>query len=129
MKKIVFDITDFRAEISLLSEPTVFKCNVTIGLPVRVTNLSEATWPSVGRNMLCLSYHWRKPAGDVIEFDGLRTHLPYSLNPGDSASIDIIIQTPSLPGKYHLVISLVQENIAWFEDKGFIPTVIEIDLV
>jgi uncharacterized protein (DUF3820 family) len=51
------------------------------------------------------------------------------MNPGDKAKIDITIQTPSLPGKYQLVISLVQESVAWFEEKGFIPPVVEIDVV
>ena len=121
-------VRNFDAEILILSKPATLKCDSVIGLPVQIKNLSEAKWPSIGNNKVCLSYHWNKPSGDSIIFDGLRTHLPYSLQSGDKAKIDCTIQTPSSPGSYQLIITLVQEGVAWFEEKGFIPPVVEIEV-
>ena len=121
-------ITDFKAEISLLSRPSTFQIKSIMAIPVQVTNLSDTVWPASGYNKVCLCYHWNDIVGNSIVFDGLRTHLPYSLSSNDKAKIDITVQTPSSRGRYQLVFSLVQEGVAWFEEKGFIPPVIEIDI-
>ena len=65
-----------------------------------------------------MSYRWI--SADNIPLGGFdsRISLPHDLRPRKSTIIDVTIQTPAEPGIYFLEFSLVQEQIAWFHDKG-----------
>jgi hypothetical protein len=53
----------------------------------------------------------------VFDGDGDRTPLPFDLSPGESAAINSVIKTPTQPGKYSLVLTMVQEFVASFSDQ------------
>ena len=54
----------------------------------------------------------------MVVFDGERTPLPRDLEPGNSATLKAVILPPKPPGTYTLEITLVQEGVAWFPEKG-----------
>ena len=84
-------------------------------VPVTVTNTSVRTWLANGSTPVRASYHWLSAAAqNMIIFEGARTTLPYDLEPGESAVIDLRVMTPPQPGDYHLQIDLVQEHVTWF---------------
>lgn len=60
-----------------------------------------------------------RPNGQLASFDGDgdRTPLPYDLSPGESVALNATIRTPTTPGKYKLILAMVQEAVAWFNDK------------
>jgi hypothetical protein len=84
---------------------------------VRVTNASNADLMSVPPHPVHLSYHWLDiTSGEIIIHDGLRTRLSPKLSAQTSEVYDMAVVPPARPGRYLLRATLVQENIAWFDD-------------
>jgi len=63
-----------------------------------------------------LSYHWFDARGHMNVFDGIRTPLVPSIEPGSSQTYEIKIAAPPEPGDYRLRVILVQEGIRWFDE-------------
>lgn len=98
-------------------------------ISVSVANESKEIWYGYGQNPICLSYHWTKTNGDLFIYDGIRTELMKpELSPGEAIEQQISIEAPNVPGKYRLVLTIVQEGVCWFEDRGFKPAVLDIEV-
>jgi hypothetical protein len=70
---------------------------------------------------LSISYHWFAvtPAGPKqVIWDGIRTPVSISPEPGAAFSSPVRVQTPDEPGDYLLVIDLVRDGVSWFQYKG-----------
>ncbi|HLG43810.1 MAG TPA: hypothetical protein VI337_02225 [Nitrospirales bacterium] len=107
----------------------------TITVSVTVTNTGTLTWTPTGSNPFRLSYHWYRagtaPATGVPTspapnygaevWNGLRTNLPRSINPGQSVTLSAKVQAPSAPATYVLKWDMVHENVTWFAFQG-VPT-------
>lgn len=102
--------------------------NSVIPVNVSFTNRSAMPWPDVaaanprlrdGSYAVRLSYEWI-PAADPHEDrrGAKRADLPRSVMPGDSIEMPLSLQAPAEPGRYTLVIELVQELVQWFADVG-----------
>jgi hypothetical protein len=64
-----------------------------------------------------LSYHWVNEAGaDVIE--GARHVLPCGFRPQEETATGLTVAAPAQPGRYRFRLSLVQEGVAWFDQRG-----------
>ena len=105
------------------SFPNTMRCGHLASGILKVVNLSKFTWPSyadtLGFHVVRAAYHWRDVVTDsFVVFDGWRTALPRDLSPGSSVDLRMNIEPPSVPGRYILDISLVQEGDAWFEEMG-----------
>ena len=89
---------------------------------VVIRNISKNTWPSranaKNRNHVNLSYRWKDLKGRIIVADERRTALPHDLAPGESVRLKIDIAAPARPGRYNINVTLVQEGVAWFDEKG-----------
>lgn len=90
----------------------------TVSLPVTVTNLNKVPFSSFSSYPIQLSYHWLSEDGTkIVLYEGERTALPEIVYPDESVSCDMQIKFPDFPSNYTLHITLVQEGVAWFEDK------------
>jgi SAM-dependent methyltransferase len=90
------------------------------GVSVEVINLSGQVWGENSLYPVNLSYHWLSGAGEVLIFDGMRTPLPANgIGPGQVFRGAMLVEAPREAGAYTLVLTLVQESVGWFEDKGF----------
>ena len=102
--------------------PSEMTLGKTIQADVNVTNASNRTWPSQpntkGENVVNLAYHWFDRKGQVVVYDGERTHLPENLDPGKSVKLAMAIKPPPRAGDYLLEVTLVQEGVAWFPENG-----------
>jgi hypothetical protein len=95
-------------------------------MPRSATQEIRATFRNAGdRGMandnLSISYHWFAPtaAGSKqVVWDGIRTPVTTSLEPGATFSSSVRVQTPDEPGDYLLVIDLVRDGVSWFQYKG-----------
>jgi len=89
---------------------------------VVIRNISKQPWPSQpnakNRNQVNLSYRWKDQKGQILVADGLRTPLPRNLAPGESVRLKMNIEPPARPGRYVIEVTLVQEAVAWFDEKG-----------
>jgi hypothetical protein len=99
-----------------------------INVPIRVMNRSAKAWSSIGRFPVNLSYRWLKD-GKILPIEGERTSLPGALAPGTDVSLSAVVVAPQKPGTYTLRMSLVQEGVTWFYQRGNlwldIPAVVE----
>jgi hypothetical protein len=123
---------NFSQDIRLIFEsPTTVKSNSVLELPVGVKNTSNFLWSPKGKHPTHFSYRWLDSKGKlaVFEGDGDRTPLPYELSPGESLALNAIIRTPNTPGRYKLILTMVQEAVAWFNDKTPNYPAIDIEVV
>ncbi|HXE76458.1 MAG TPA: ABC transporter permease [Candidatus Xenobia bacterium] len=93
-------------------------------LRVSLLNNSGGVWLAQATNgqvPVFLSYHWTDHRGRYTVYDGLRSLLPADVPPGDRVEVHLRVRVPRQPGQYVLEISPLQENVAWFHDKGVEP--------
>lgn len=87
-------------------------------IKVTVTNTSDFTWRTSGSSMVRLSYHYWGQDVDFAEYDkNIRTVLPNNLEPGESATVEVLINDITNPGTYKVEIDLVLEGHFWFSSK------------
>jgi hypothetical protein len=113
----------FRASIHVETPPSDLKAGMKSTLNVLVKNVSAATWPTVGdegtnRRAVGLRNRWLRTDGTLLTNQDGRSRLPYDLEPGDTAGIHLEITAPPSPGQYLLQLDVVQEDVAWFGDRG-----------
>jgi SAM-dependent methyltransferase len=85
---------------------------------VAITNAGWDEWRSDGVHPVHVSYHWLKPGGGMVEFDGLRSNLPRALGPNQSCDASMLVRAPAAAGDYVLAIDLVKEGVTWFSEAG-----------
>jgi hypothetical protein len=97
-------------------------------IQVKVKNASDVLWYARGAvantapsNMfyLAVADRWFEADGEklVTDMDG-RYGLSRDLKPGEETEVPLLITAPKDPGDYILELDLVQEQVAWFHDKG-----------
>lgn len=116
---VVEDNRQFSQEIQILKPLKSSKIGETIEIPIMVKNTSNFVWNNIGTNPVNFSYRWIDANnGKFIVFDGKRTPLPGNLPVQRSIKLNANIQSPDKPGKYILVLTMVKEGVAWFNDKN-----------
>ena len=87
-------------------------------IKIEITNTSDFTWISSGKNMVRIGYHYWGQDVDYSEYDNpSRTSLPNNLEPGESATIEVLIIGVTNEGIYVLQIDPVLEGHFWFSSK------------
>jgi hypothetical protein len=99
------------------------KVNEQILLPVSIWNNGVAAIPAEGKPdgslIVLATYHWfRQNEPTPVVWDGLRTKLPEDIGKGKSIDVQLALKAPVEPGRYTLVIDLVQEGALWFHETG-----------
>ncbi|WP_040590498.1 Wzt carbohydrate-binding domain-containing protein [Methylobacter marinus] len=111
-------LTDFSATIHLLGKIEQMEPNEILALEVEVCNNSTQTWGATGLRAVRVSYHWLDNFGQILVFDGERTQLSHSVQSNERMRLWATVKAPSIPGNYVLALTLVQENVAWFDQMG-----------
>jgi MoaA/NifB/PqqE/SkfB family radical SAM enzyme len=83
---------------------------------IRVRNHLSCGLRSSGSTPVCLSYHWIKADGSYAVYDGERTSLIPELPANAEHVYDLRVIAPPSGGEHILRVTLVQEQVAWFED-------------
>jgi hypothetical protein len=117
----------FKAQITLVDPPSKLRAGQKETLRARVKNVSEVTWYSHGgeintnpdnRFYLAVGNRWLKSDGSLLtNMDG-RYGIGKDLKPGEETEVPLQVTAPKDTGDYTLEIDLVQEQVAWFSDKG-----------
>jgi hypothetical protein len=105
----------------ITQSPKTLKVNTELDLPVLVRNTGDFTWFRGGNAPVTFSYRWLNNQQVVEPIESERTLLPFNLPPNQAAALNAKITTPSRPGEYTLQLTMVQEAVAWFVDKGAKP--------
>lgn len=118
----------FKAAISLVDPPARLRAGEKAAIQVKVKNASDVLWYARGAKVndssdtkfiLAAGNRWLGAADEklVSDMDG-RYGLNKDLQPGEETEIPLTITAPKEPGDYVLEVDLVQEQVAWFHDKG-----------
>jgi UDP-3-O-[3-hydroxymyristoyl] glucosamine N-acyltransferase len=83
---------------------------------VEIDNRSAEWLASVAPYPVHLSYHWLESGtGQCHVFDGERTRLIAAVRPRSRHSQEMRVLAPREPGRYVLVLTMVQEGKVWFD--------------
>lgn len=100
-----------------------------VSIGVSVVNRGEQVWVGDSFRPVNLSYHWLNKSGEVVFFDGVRTPLPAGgVAPGQILNTEMLVEALNEAGAYILVLTLVQEEIEWFENIGFKPAQLTVEV-
>ena len=87
-------------------------------IKIEVTNNCDFTWRAEGKNRVRIGYHYYGQDVDYTEYDKTaRSPLPNNLEPGESATVDVLINDIENSGIYVVQIDLVLEGHFWFSSK------------
>ncbi len=103
----------------IVAAPAKVQANEAFWVEVQIENNSDQVWRGTPMHPLNLSYHWVDIEGHVSVFDGLRTPTPSSgFFSGLTPMVIAEVIAPGAPGTYQLFPSLVQEGVAWLDQRG-----------
>lgn len=122
-------LTEFRGDVEPLGEIEALRVCEVRAIEMAVRNDGLQTWPSTGLQRVCVSYHWLDRAGNMLVYDGERTPLPRDFGPGEQMKVWVVVKAPPAPGDCTLVLTLVQDYHAWFDEMGANPIVREIQII
>jgi hypothetical protein len=89
---------------------------------VEVENAGTAAWRTRGPgDGLFVSYHWLDERGNPIVWDGMRTPLERTVEPGNVLRQNLALRAPIPPGRYRLAVDLVEEHRFWLAELGNMP--------
>ncbi len=96
---------------------------------VEVDNAGTAAWRTRGvEDGLFLTYHWLDERGNPIVWDGIRTALERTVEPGETLRQTLALRAPIPPGRYRLAVDLVEEHRFWLAELGVAPYEEDVDV-
>jgi SAM-dependent methyltransferase len=114
--------TAFAASIAVRSAPTRMMPREELNLEILVCNESTQLWPSlpspIGRYRVNVANRWLGRAGEIVTRDDGRCPLDHDVPPGGATSAMLVVTAPEKDGHYVLELDLVQEDVAWFGERG-----------
>ena len=114
-------LKDFKQEITVSNPASTLKANETMPLSVNVKNISTETWfKSAKTYHVHLAYSWMTNVEGKLSYKN-GGYLPNDLAPGESATINAVIKAPEKAGNYTLRLTMVQEDVEYFDKKGAKP--------
>jgi len=94
-------------------------------IKIEITNTSDFAWRTDRPNLVRIGYHYYGQDVDFTDYDRTaRSVLPKEVNPGDTVTIDVLINDIKNEGTYVIQIDPVMEgnkiaeNNFWFSSKG-----------
>ncbi len=97
-----------------------------ICVEARLENDSPMPWrPEEG---FAVGYQLFDPESDTLILDGERCPLETELKPGEQQAFRLVAALPAEPGRYRIFISLLQEDVCWFYDRGWPFLLIEAEV-
>jgi hypothetical protein len=97
-------------------------------LAVQVSNIGRTAWIPNEASNTALSYRIYDEESKTMVYEGERIPVPYAVKPEDRVELNLTITAPEKPGQYIVVIDMVQEGVAWFEDRGSEPLKIKLEV-
>jgi len=111
----------FAANIVAERVPTEISAGASVSIPLRVRNTGDQPWLASGPRPVRAAFHWLDVDGRPVVYGGRRTPLPGDVSAGDEAGLELTVDAPERTGAHVLRITLVQEGVAWFDERGMTP--------
>lgn len=124
-----FVMREGNGKIRLAGPMATLTASGEIKIPVKITNNSSQDWLGDKARPIHISYHLLDNEGKPVVFNGLRSPFPANgIAAGNTVDAVMRVAAPVPPGKYKLAPSLVQENVCWFEQIGFVPEPLDVEV-
>jgi hypothetical protein len=111
----------FASSVAVEGAPEILRPGESALIRIRVTNTSNNVWSAEGGEdgeyKVTASSRWLV-AEQALASEGARASLSRDVRPGETQEVWVPITAPSHSGRYTLVLTLVQERVAWFCDVG-----------
>jgi tRNA (mo5U34)-methyltransferase len=112
-----------RAAVALEEGPSACRVGAEIVYRFRVENVGEARWLAAGegeagKGAVRLGAHLLRADGEEVVWDYGRGTLNGDLEPGESATVEIVLRAPTDAGNYRIEFDMLCEHLTWFEDLG-----------
>jgi hypothetical protein len=118
----------FRAQLSVPEPPARLRAGQKETVVVRVRNASDVTWPAPDfvseKYVVAVGDNWLDAAGKSVaaeEYMDGRYGIQRALGPGEEVDLPLAVTAPARPGDYQLELDMVQEQVAWFRERGSQP--------
>lgn len=98
-------------------------------LHATVENKSAVVWQHDEHRPLMLGNHWLNERGEMIRRDDGRVMLPKRVAPGERVNLALEVTVPPAQGDYRIELDLVQEGVAWFQDRGSATVTLPVKVV
>jgi hypothetical protein len=128
----------FKAQITLPDPPAQLRAGQKEVITVKVKNASDVVWYAVGgekndrpdnKFYIAVGNRWLDKDGKpTTETEG-HNGMTRDLKPGEETETTLQITAPKQPGEYLLSLDMVQEGVAWFNEKGSPTTKAKVTVV
>jgi hypothetical protein len=112
-------LPQFASSVVVEGAPQILRPGESARVKIRVTNTSESVWSAEGdvegEYRVAASSRWLD-GEQVLGGEAARTLFPRDVRPGETLEVWVPVAAPIRPGRYTLVLTLVQERVAWFCD-------------
>ncbi|MDX6528628.1 MAG: hypothetical protein QOH41_918 [Blastocatellia bacterium] len=128
----------FKAQITVADPPTKLRAGQKENITVKVKNTSNVVWWQRGGEIndrpdnkfyIAVGNRWLDKDGKLTSETEGHNGIAKDLKPGEEAEVTLQITAPKQPGDYILSLDLVQEQVAWFGDKGSPTTKAKVTVV
>ena len=106
---------NWTASIEVISVPESARAESFFKIEVSIHNTGLTPLCRESCECVNFSYHWYDESGEISTFDGIRTCLPRDVAPGERCCLEALILAPDTAGSFTLVLTLVRENVGWFD--------------
>jgi hypothetical protein len=104
--------------IRTIDAPLEVHPSMVFHVVTEITNKSNCVIASLPPYPIHISYHWLdQSTGSVLIYDGERTKMGSALAPNEKRDFAVSVRAPDRSGRYVLRITIVEENVAWFDDE------------
>jgi len=88
-------------------------------IKIEITNTSDFTWRTEKPGLVRIGYHYYGQDVEYADYDRTtRSSLPKQVEPGETVTVEVIINDIEYEGNYVILIDPVLEGNFWFSDKG-----------
>jgi SAM-dependent methyltransferase len=105
-----------QVNIEVLDMPSSATNGAAFWARVRITNHGPTNLRSRPPHPVHLSYHVYSETHQLVVFDGLRTTIP-TVQIDSQEEIEMQLQAPTAEGRYMFRVTIVQENVRWFDES------------
>ncbi len=128
----------FKAEITALDPPDRLRPGQPSVINIKVKNTSDVIWWQRGgettdrtdnKFYIAAANRWVDKDGKVSAETEGHNGIPKDLKPGEETEMTLQITAPKHPGEWFMELDMVQEGVAWFQEKGSPTTKVKIQVV
>jgi FkbM family methyltransferase len=118
-------LSSFSQEITSFVRDVCVRAGGICEIPIEAVNTGTQPWFKAVRSApVNIGYRWLDKQRALSTVEG-RTALDRDIvEPGQRCQASIIVTAPVAPGSYQLLVSMVQEGVAWFHERGAKPLIL-----